>query len=72
MVRVYTKNNCPACKQTKSFLDTLGVEYELCNIEEDDSNYQIVIDLGFQQVPVVVANNESWSGHQPARLMKLK
>lgn len=69
---VYTKNNCPFCDQTKAFLNTLGVAFETFNLEEDDSNFQKVIDLGYQQVPVVVNGNESWSGHQPAKLMKLK
>lgn len=73
MTTVFTKNNCPFCDQTKAFLDTLGVSYSTYNIEEDDSNFQKVINLGYQQVPVVVTDaGESWSGHQPAKLMKLK
>jgi glutaredoxin-like protein NrdH len=72
MVTVYTKNSCPFCDRTKEFLDELGVEYDVRNIEEDDSNFQEVIDLGYQQVPVVVTQNESWSGHQPTKLMQLK
>ncbi len=75
MVKVYTKTQCPSCLQTKRFLDAMGVEYEVRNIEEDDSNFQEVLDLGYQQVPVVVTGgqwNDSWSGHQPAKLLKLK
>jgi len=73
MVTVFTKNSCPFCDRTKEFLDTLGVEYVTRNIQEDDSNFQEVIDLGYQQVPVVVTDSgESWSGHQPAKLMTLK
>lgn len=72
-VTVFTKNSCPFCDRTKEFLDTLGVEYVTRNIQEDDSNFQEVIDLGYQQVPVVVTDSgESWSGHQPAKLMTLK
>lgn len=72
MVKVYSKSNCPACKQTKSFLETMHIRYEEVNIEENDSNFQEVIDLGYQQVPVVVCGPESWSGHQPSKLMTLK
>jgi glutaredoxin-like protein NrdH len=73
MVTVFTKNNCPFCDRTKEFLDTLGVSYVTYNIQDDDSNFQKVLDLGYQQVPVVVTSTgESWSGHQPAKLMKLK
>lgn len=71
-VKLYTKNNCPACLQTKSFMNTLGIEYSVFNIEDDDSNFQKVIDLGYQQVPVVVTQTESWSGHQPSKIMQLK
>lgn len=69
---VYSKNNCPACVNTKSMLNTLGIEYEERNIQEDDSNFDEVISLGYQQVPVVVNGDESWSGHQPSKLMALK
>lgn len=72
MVTVYTKNSCPFCDRTKEFLDELGVEYNVRNIEEDDSNFQEVIDLGYQQVPVVVTDTDSWSGHNPSLLMQLK
>lgn len=72
MVTVYTKNSCPFCDRTKEFLDELGVEYNVRNIEEDDSNFQEVRDLGYQQVPVVVTSTDSWSGHQPTKLMQLK
>lgn len=72
MVTVYTKNSCPFCDRTKEFLDELGVEYDVRNIEEDDSNFQEVIDLGYQQVPVVVTDTDSWSGHNPSLLMQLK
>lgn len=72
MVTVYTKNSCPFCDRTKEFLDELGVEYNVRNIEEDDSNFDEVIKLGYQQVPVVVTDNDSWSGHQPTLLMQLK
>lgn len=72
MVTVYTKNSCPFCDRTKEFLDELGVEYNVRNIEEDDSNFDEVIKLGYQQVPVVVTDNDSWSGHKPTLLMQLK
>lgn len=72
MVTVYTKNSCPFCDRTKEFLDELGVEYDVRNIEEDDSNFDEVIKLGYQQVPVVVTDDGSWSGHQPTLLMQLK
>jgi glutaredoxin-like protein NrdH len=73
MITIFTKNNCPACQHTKEFLDTLDVSYVTYNIQDNDSYFQKVLDLGYQQVPVVVTSTgDSWSGHQPAKLMKLK
>ena len=72
MITVFTKSSCPACVSTKNFLDAMGLDYEVKNIEEDDSNFQEVLDLGFKQVPVVVVDDDSWSGHNTAKLIKLK
>lgn len=74
-VRIFTKTNCPSCKNTKDMMDTLGIEYNVRNIEDDDSNFQEVLDLGYTQVPVIVVGldgDDSWSGHQPSRIMQLK
>lgn len=72
MVKVYSKSNCPACSRTKEFLETMHIRYEEFNIEENDSNFNEVIEMGFQQVPVVVCGEDKWSGHQPSKLMTLK
>lgn len=53
-------------------LDTLGIAYSVRNIQDNDSNFNEVIDLGYQQVPVVTTPDQSWSGHDPHRIMSLK
>lgn len=74
MVTVYTKNNCPACTATKSFLETISVDFLELNIEEDMSYLEDVVRHGYQQVPVVIVGDgvNKWSGHQPSKLMTLK
>ena len=72
-VTVYSKNNCPACEATKKQLDAQGTEYSVVNIEDDDTGFEKVIEMGYNQVPVVVSSRfGSWSGHQPAKLLSLK
>jgi len=71
-VTIYTKNNCPACKQSKAMLTTLGIEYIEKNIEEDFEAFKKIIQLNIKQVPVIETKFDIWSGHQPSKLMALK
>jgi len=72
VILIFSKNNCPACTNTKNMLNTLGIEYTEANIEEDPEAFDRVRSLGYQQVPVVFTPDQSWSGHQPSKLMALK
>lgn len=71
MVVVYTKNNCQPCIATKRKLNALQVPFEERNVETLEGAYNEVIELGYQQVPVVVANGEHWSGFDPTRLSNI-
>lgn len=53
-VIVYTSNNCPHCKQVKSFLSEQGVAYEERNIETNDEFAQQVWDMGIRAVPLTI------------------
>ena len=71
MVVVYSKPvGCFACKFTKQRLDSLGVEYRDVDVTSDPSAFDYITkDLGYQQVPVVVAPDGShWSGLDPDRI----
>jgi len=83
-VIVYSKDNCPGCRQTEMFLNRNNIKYidlrlvdasgTLYN-EEDKSLLDSFIEKGFQQFPVVEVMNESgsemWSGFRPDKLNKL-
>lgn len=72
MITVYSKKSCKFCDATYRALDKYGVKYQVFNIEEDDSNFQKVVDLGYQVVPVVVTDDgESWSGFDLERIRQL-
>ncbi len=71
MITVYSKPDCPACTTTYRVLDKLGVDYNSVNIMDDDSNFELVRDMGYSVVPVVVTPTESWSGLQVDKLRAL-
>lgn len=73
MVTVYTKPSCPNCDKTKKLLDKFGVEYVTEDLT-DDSNYDALIIFkarGFMAAPIVVTDQETWSGFKPSKIESL-
>lgn len=68
MVTVFTKDNCQPCRLTLRKLDSKGVEYRVRNIEEDPTAISEIKELGYLQAPVVVTDNDHWSGLNPTKL----
>lgn len=68
MVTLYTKNNCHGCNATKRKLDENGVAYTEKNVDTDERARDKVIALGFQQMPVVITDTDSWYGYDPGKL----
>lgn len=68
-VTVYTMPNCVQCDQTKRYLDRGDVKYDVIDISTDTEAYEKVTALGYKAAPIVIANDEHWSGF---RLEKLK
>ena len=70
-IKVFSTTHCPACKKAKEYLDTLGVNYESINIEEDMEAQQQVISMGFYSVPVIMIGEEYIAGFSPNRISEL-
>lgn len=70
-VTVYTKPACVQCTATKKALDRAGVDYETIDITMDSDARDYVMALGYLQAPVVVAQDEHWSGFRPDRIKSL-
>ncbi|MEJ4112082.1 glutaredoxin-like protein NrdH [Corynebacterium kroppenstedtii] len=70
-VTVYTKPACVQCTATKKALDRAGVDYETVDISMDADARDYVMALGHLQAPVVVAQDEHWSGFRPDRIKGL-
>ena len=71
-VIVYTKPRCVQCDATKRALERAEVEYEVIDVANDSAALTTLLTLGYQQVPVVVAGDERWSGFRPEMISNLR
>lgn len=70
-ITVYSKPACVACNSTYRKMDKEGVIYDKIDISEDEQAYEFVKSLGYAQAPVVVTDDEHWSGFQPDKITAL-
>lgn len=71
VVTVYSKPSCVQCTATYRALDQKGVNYEIVDLTQDQAAFDTVRNLGYMQVPVVVAGEDHWAGFQPDRISSL-
>jgi glutaredoxin 3 len=71
-VKIYTTPTCGYCRQAKSFLDGLGVEYTEYDVSRDRAAAEEMINLtGQMGVPVIVVDGEAVIGFDRVRLQTL-
>ena len=70
-ITVYTKPSCVQCTATYRKLDSKGIEYEILDLSEDETALEKVKELGYLQAPVVVTEDEHWSGYRPDKIDEL-
>ncbi|GLR10381.1 NrdH-redoxin [Mixta theicola] len=71
LITVYTKNNCMQCTATKNIMDKQGMAYQLINLDDEPGAIENLKALGYRQLPVVMADGDSWSGFRPDKLIRL-
>ncbi len=67
-ITVYTKPSCVQCNATYRALDSKGIEYEVLDLSEDPAALERVKSLGYLQAPVVVTDEDHWSGFRPDKI----
>lgn len=72
MTTVYVQPACVQCNATKRFLDKHDIDYETIDISEDPQSLELIVGMGFTAAPVVITDDDSWSGFQPDKLENLK
>lgn len=70
-VTVYTTTNCVQCEQTKRVLTARGVGYDTIDLSENKEALEYVLSLGFSSAPVVITDNDMWSGFRIDKLNSL-
>jgi glutaredoxin-like protein NrdH len=70
-ITVYTKPSCVQCNATYRALDAKGIEYQITDLSEDASALEQVKALGYMSAPVVVTDEDHWSGFRPDKIDEL-
>lgn len=64
-ITVYSKPACVQCTATTRALEARGLAYDVIDLTEDAAAMSHVTELGYRQVPVVVAGDAHWAGFRP-------
>lgn len=72
MITLYSKPACVQCTATKKALDKADIDYDTIDISQDNEDRDLVLELGYTSVPVVVSGDKHWSGFRPDLLSQLK
>jgi glutaredoxin-like protein NrdH len=70
-ITVYTKPSCVQCTATYRALDNKGIAYEVLDLSVDENALEAVKALGYLQAPVVITDEEHWSGFRPDKINAL-
>ena len=69
---IYSKPDCVQCNATYRALDKHGIAYEVIDLTQDAQALGQVRAMGYQQVPVIVAGDDHWSGFRPDKISALR
>lgn len=64
-ITVFSKPSCVQCNATYRALDKHGLDYEVVDLTQDDAALSKMIELGYQQAPIVFADDQQWTGFRP-------
>ena len=58
MIKVYTSHSCFYCTRAKNYLDSLGIDYQTLNIQEDIDARDFFVKSGFRTVPQIFVDDQ--------------
>jgi glutaredoxin-like protein NrdH len=56
------------CNATFRALDARGIDYRTVDLSKDPGALDVVKAMGYMQAPVVVTENDHWSGFRPDKI----
>lgn len=68
---VYSKPACVQCTATTRALAAQGLPFNVIDLTKDADAFAYVSQLGYRQVPVVVAGDAHWAGFRPDLIGRL-
>lgn len=71
-ITIYTRNDCVQCHATKRALESRGIAFDTINLDEHPEAIDTLREQGFRQLPVVMADDLSWSGFRPDMINRLR
>ena len=71
-VTVYSKPACVQCNATYRPLDKAGIDYQVIDMSQDADALEKVRALGHMQAPVIITDNDHWSGFRPDKIREIK
>lgn len=71
MITVYSKPSCVQCNATYRALDSKGLRYTTIDLTADRAALEAVKAMGYQQAPVIVTDDDHWSGFRPDKIATL-
>jgi len=71
-ITIYTKTDCVQCHATKRAMESRGVAFDLVSLDQHPEAADDLRARGFRQLPVVVTEQESWSGFRPDMINRLQ
>ncbi|ADO42743.1 glutaredoxin-like protein NrdH [Ketogulonicigenium vulgare] len=70
-IMIYSKPGCVQCTATARAMDARDISFEMVDVTVDANAFAAVEALGYRQLPVVVADDQHWSGFRPDRIAAL-
>ncbi|RJT20370.1 glutaredoxin-like protein NrdH [Buttiauxella izardii] len=71
-ITIYTRNDCVQCHATRRAIESCGFAFELINLDLNPEAADDLRALGYRQLPVVITEQESWSGFRPDLINRLR
>jgi len=71
-VTVYSKPACVQCSLTYCAFEHRGISYHIIYISENQLALSFVMQLGYRQVPVVIAGDRHWVGFRPDMISQIQ
>lgn len=68
---LYTKPQCVQCDATKRDLNSRKIEHETVDLTQDAGALAKVKEMGYLRAPVVVTEEDHWSGYRPDKIKAL-